>query len=149
MDPEKKPVEVYAERAETKMPDADPEELKALALAYAKYLAEHDIKPGDPTFTDSIPEEVIEEAESPLQFRKRQRQKLLQNLKQRQKLLQNLKLKQKPEAKNPGKQVKRKRKRPAKRKQKKAETARKRQKPLRCLRRQNCPSSRSQSWQPI
>ena len=48
------------------MPDADPEELKALALAYAKYLAEHDIKPGDPTFTDSIPEEVIEEAETAL-----------------------------------------------------------------------------------
>ncbi len=48
------------------MPDADPEELKALALAYAKYLAEHDIKPGDPTFTDSIPEEVIEEAETTL-----------------------------------------------------------------------------------
>ena len=66
MDPEKKPVEVYAERGETKLPETEPEELKALALAYAKYLAEHDIKPGDPTFTDEIPEEVIEEAETAL-----------------------------------------------------------------------------------
>ena len=35
------PVEVYAERAETVMPETDPEEMQALALAYAKYLAEH------------------------------------------------------------------------------------------------------------
>jgi len=55
MDPEKKPVEVYAEKGETRLPEASPEELKALASAYAKYLAEHDIKPGDPTFTDSVP----------------------------------------------------------------------------------------------
>ena len=56
MDPEKKPVEVYAEKGETRLPEASPEELKALASAYAKYLAEHDIKPGDLTFTDSVPE---------------------------------------------------------------------------------------------
>ena len=58
MDPEKKPVEVYAERGETKLPEVSPEELKALALAYAKYLAEHDMEPGEPTFTDSVPEET-------------------------------------------------------------------------------------------
>ena len=48
-----KPVPVYAERAETVLPEADGDELKALALSYARYLAEHDMKPGDPTFTDS------------------------------------------------------------------------------------------------
>ena len=61
MDPEKKPVEVYAEKGETKLPEASPEELKALALAYAKYLAEHDIEPGEPTFTDEIQEEAAQE----------------------------------------------------------------------------------------
>ena len=63
MDPEKKPVEVYAEKGETKLPEASAEELKALASAYAKYLAEHDIKPGEPTFTDSLP--VIDIPEEP------------------------------------------------------------------------------------
>lgn len=56
MDPEKKPVEVYAEKGETKLPELSPEELKAVALAYAKYLAEHDMEPGEPTFTDTIPD---------------------------------------------------------------------------------------------
>ena len=66
MDPEKKPVEVYAEKGETRLPEASPEELKALASAYAKYLAEHDIKPGELTFTDSLPElEIPEEPEEP------------------------------------------------------------------------------------
>ena len=50
------PVPVYAERAESALPDVDPDELRALALAYAKYLASHDIAPGEPTFTDSLPE---------------------------------------------------------------------------------------------
>ena len=54
---EAKPVPVYAERAETAPPEADPEELKALALSYARYLAEHGMTPGEPTFTDS---ELIE-----------------------------------------------------------------------------------------
>lgn len=64
MDPEKKPVEVYAEKGETKLPELSPEELKAVALAYAKYLAEHDMEPGEPTFTDTIPEtEETEEKE--------------------------------------------------------------------------------------
>ena len=53
------PVPVYAERAETVIPEADPEELKALALAYARYLAEYNMAPGDPTFTDSEPEEAV------------------------------------------------------------------------------------------
>ena len=65
MDPEKKPVEVYAEKGETKLPEVDPDELKALALAYAKYLAKHDLEPGEPTFTDTIPEtEITEETET-------------------------------------------------------------------------------------
>ncbi len=57
------PVPVYAERAETVLPDADGDELKALALSYARYLAEHDMQPGDPTFTDS--EEIMEEPAEP------------------------------------------------------------------------------------
>ena len=64
MDPEKKPVEVYAERGESKMPEASPEEMKALALAYAKYLAENDLEPGEPTFTDSIPDLETEIAQA-------------------------------------------------------------------------------------
>ena len=47
------PAPVYAERAETVMPTLDPEELKALALSYARYLADHDMQPGELTFTDS------------------------------------------------------------------------------------------------
>ena len=50
------PVPVYAERAETVLPEADSDELKALALSYARYLAEHNMHPGEPTFTDSVPE---------------------------------------------------------------------------------------------
>lgn len=50
---EPRKVPVYAEKAETVLPDPDPEELKALALAYARYLAEHNLNPGDPTFTDA------------------------------------------------------------------------------------------------
>ena len=54
------PVPVYAERAETVLPEADGDELRALALSYARYLAAHDMRPGDPTFTDS--EEGMEPA---------------------------------------------------------------------------------------
>jgi hypothetical protein len=50
------PVPVYAERAETVLPEANSDELKALALSYARYLAEHNMHPGEPTFTDSVPE---------------------------------------------------------------------------------------------
>ena len=62
-------VPVYAEKAETKLPEADPDELKALALSYARYLAEHNLTPGDPTFTDSeeIPETVPEEKPEPVE----------------------------------------------------------------------------------
>ena len=52
-------VPVYAERAETKMPETDPDELKALALAYARYLTSHGMAPGEPTFTDSETEEPV------------------------------------------------------------------------------------------
>lgn len=55
--PVKQPVPVYAERAVTPEPEVNEEELKALALAYAKYLAEQGLVPGEPTFTDTIPEE--------------------------------------------------------------------------------------------
>ena len=55
------PVPVYAERAETVLPEADGDELKALALSYARYLAEHDLHPGEPTFTDSVPDTEPEE----------------------------------------------------------------------------------------
>lgn len=44
--------EVYAQLAETDTPHCTDEELKALAVAYAKYLAEHELVPGDVTFTD-------------------------------------------------------------------------------------------------
>ena len=54
------PVPVYAERAETVLPEEDGDELRALALSYARYLAAHDMRPGDPTFTDS--EEGMEPA---------------------------------------------------------------------------------------
>ena len=46
------------------MPEASPEEMKALALAYAKYLAENDLEPGDPTFTDSVPDLEAEQAQA-------------------------------------------------------------------------------------
>ena len=58
------PVPVYAERAETKLPEASEEELKALALAYAKYLSQQGLEPGDPTFTDSLPEDIEEPIEA-------------------------------------------------------------------------------------
>ena len=58
---ESKGVPVYAERAETKVPEADPEELRALALSYARYLAEHNMKPGELTFTDSEEAEATSE----------------------------------------------------------------------------------------
>ena len=57
-----KPAEVYAEKAETKAPEISSEEMKALALAYARYLAEKKLKPGDATFVE--PEELIEESKT-------------------------------------------------------------------------------------
>ena len=59
-----KPVPVYAERAETVLPEADEDELKALALSYARYLAEHNLHPGEPTFTDSVPDDVASEQQN-------------------------------------------------------------------------------------
>ena len=57
-----KPAEVYAEKAETKAPEISSEEMKALALAYARYLAEKKLKPGDATFVE--PEELIEKSKT-------------------------------------------------------------------------------------
>lgn len=51
------PVPVYVERGRTTLPPPEPEELKALALAYAKYLANNDMTPGELTFTDTVPED--------------------------------------------------------------------------------------------
>lgn len=55
-DEETKPVEVYSEKAETEAPDLDSEQIKAAALAYAKYLREQGLIPGDATFVE--PEEI-------------------------------------------------------------------------------------------
>ena len=49
---------VYAEKAESRPEEISGDELRALALAYAKYLADTGAEPGDPTFTDSVPDEV-------------------------------------------------------------------------------------------
>ncbi|MBQ6388016.1 MAG: peptidoglycan DD-metalloendopeptidase family protein [Mogibacterium sp.] len=49
--------EIYAERAETEPQEITEEEMQTLALAYAKYLAEHNIKPGEATFIE--PEELM------------------------------------------------------------------------------------------
>ena len=55
-DEETKPVEVYSEKAETEAPNLDSEQIKAAALAYAKYLREQGLIPGDATFVE--PEEI-------------------------------------------------------------------------------------------
>ena len=46
------PKKVYAERAETKAPDMDKEDIRAAALAYARYLRENGLEPGDATFVE-------------------------------------------------------------------------------------------------
>jgi murein DD-endopeptidase MepM/ murein hydrolase activator NlpD len=53
---EDKKVEVYAEKAEQKEAELQVEDVRAAALAYAKYLKEKGLKPGDATFTS--PEEL-------------------------------------------------------------------------------------------
>lgn len=55
-DEETRPAEVYAETAEEQAPDLDEEQIKAAALAYAKYLRDMGLEPGDATFAD--PEEL-------------------------------------------------------------------------------------------
>lgn len=50
--------EVYAEKSVTAPPEHTEEELRALALAYAKYLNKQELKPGDATFVE--PEELLE-----------------------------------------------------------------------------------------
>ena len=49
-DEETKPVEVYSETADVEAPDLDSEQIKAAALAYAKYLREQGLITGDATF---------------------------------------------------------------------------------------------------
>ena len=51
-DEETKPVEVYSETAEEEAPELDSEQIKAAALAYAKYLREQGLIPGDATFVE-------------------------------------------------------------------------------------------------
>lgn len=53
------PVPVYVEKGSAETPYPGPKELEALALAYAKYLAAHDLTPGEPTFTDAAEEEAV------------------------------------------------------------------------------------------
>ena len=55
-DEETKPVEVYSEKADAEAPVLDSEQIKAAALAYAKYLREQGLIPGDATFVE--PEEI-------------------------------------------------------------------------------------------
>jgi len=50
---EDKAVPVYSETAETEAPDLDDEQIKAAALAYAKYLTEKGLIPGDATFVEA------------------------------------------------------------------------------------------------
>ena len=60
------PVKVYSETAEIEIPQLDDEQIKAAALAYAKYLNEQGLEPGDATFAE--PEELgvdLEEKEKP------------------------------------------------------------------------------------
>ena len=57
---QKKTAEVWSEKAESKSPEISPEEMKTLASAYAKYLAEKKMKPGDATFIE--PEELTGKA---------------------------------------------------------------------------------------
>ena len=50
-------VPVYSEKAEAEAPEVDEAQIRALALAYARYLKENGLVPGDPTFAE--PEELI------------------------------------------------------------------------------------------
>jgi len=51
-----KRTEVYSEVAEPKAPDLTADEMKTLALAYAKYLKDQNLSPGDATFVE--PEDI-------------------------------------------------------------------------------------------
>ena len=52
----KKPVEIYAEKAEVTAPELDDAQIRAAALAYARYLKDKGLSPGDATFVE--PEEL-------------------------------------------------------------------------------------------
>lgn len=51
-----KPLDIYSEKAEVKAIRFDENQIRAAALAYARYLNEHDLTPGDATFLE--PEEL-------------------------------------------------------------------------------------------
>ena len=55
-DKESQPAEVHKEEAEPGTPEIDDAQIRALALAYARYLKEHDLAPGDATYVE--PEEI-------------------------------------------------------------------------------------------
>lgn len=67
---DKKPVEVYSEIAETTAPEISDAHIRAMALAYARYLRENGLAPGDATFVDpselGIDLDAPEEAEEPV-----------------------------------------------------------------------------------
>ena len=59
-----KPAEVYAEIADIPAPELDETQIREAALAYARYLKQNGLTPGDITFVD--PEEIgVEFKESP------------------------------------------------------------------------------------
>ena len=68
---ETRPVDVYSETADIEAPDLDSEQIKAAALAYAKYLREQGLIPGDATFVEpedlgvDLEEKAAETEEAP------------------------------------------------------------------------------------
>jgi len=80
-------VEVYAEKAEPEVESYDEESIRLAAAAYAKYLSEHNLEPGEATFVEPeelgvelkpeegkaeepIDEKVEEKAETPVEKKK-------------------------------------------------------------------------------
>ena len=57
-DEETQPIEVYSEKAESAAPELDDKQIRAAALAYAKYLSDNNLKPGEPTFIFVDPKDV-------------------------------------------------------------------------------------------
>lgn len=64
-DEKTKPALVYSEKADAEAPDLDSEQIKAAALAYAKYLREKGLIPGDATFVEPEDLGVDLEAKEP------------------------------------------------------------------------------------
>lgn len=59
----KKPAEVWSEKAEDKSPELTDKQMRAAVLAYARYLREKGLEPGDATFVE--PEDLGVDIESP------------------------------------------------------------------------------------